>query len=160
MILIYTHKITPRIKYIFKHIFTLRLGVEIEFSSDVIYFKEHNSYKMSYGTSQIQDEFYINSSDILLSHKIEDLDIDVDNWDGLPIFFSNKENPFFNFDLFGASFYLISRYEEYLLHLKDDFGRFDPSSSLAYKNRFLNKPIIDFWIKRFNYLSIINPVFN
>ena len=65
---------------------------------------------MSYGTSQIQDEFYINSSDILLSHKIEDLDIDVDNWDGLPIFFSNKENPFFNFDLFGASFYLISRY--------------------------------------------------
>ena len=149
MILIYTHKITPRIKYIFKHIFTLRLGVEIEFSSDIIYFKEYNSYKMSYGTSQIQDEFYINSSDILLSHKIEDLDIDVDNWDGLPIFFSNKENPFFNFDLFGASFYLISRYEEYLLHLKDDFGRFDPSSSLAYKNRFLNKPIIDFWIKRF-----------
>ena len=91
----------------------------------------------------------VNSSEILLSHKIEDLDIEVDIWDGLPVFFSNKKNPFFQFDFFGASFYLISRYEEYLLHLKDDFGRFNPLSSLAFKNRFLNKPIVDFWIKRF-----------
>ncbi len=149
MILIYTHKITPRIKYIFKHIFTLRLGVKIDFTSDIQFFKEYDSFKISYADQPIKDEFYINSSEILLSHKIEYLDIEVANWDGLPVFFTNKENPFFEFDIFGASFYLISRYEEYLLHLKDDFGRFDPSSSLAFKNRFLNKPIIDFWIKRF-----------
>lgn len=149
MILIYTHKITPRIKYIFKHIFTLRLGAKIDFTSDIQFFKEYDSFKISYADQPIKDEFYINPSEILLSHKIEDLDIEVGNWDGLPVFFTNKENPFFEFDIFGASFYLISRYEEYLLHLKDDFGRFDPSSSLAFKNRFLNKPIIDFWIKRF-----------
>lgn len=149
MILIYSNKITPRIKYIFKHIFTLRLGAKIDFTSDIEYFKEYDSYKISYNNNQIQNEFYVNSSEILLSHKIEDLDIEVDIWDGLPVFFSNKKNPFFQFDIFGASFYLISRYEEYLLHLKDDFGRFNPSSSLAFKNRFLNKPIVDFWIKRF-----------
>lgn len=149
MILIYSNKITPRIKYIFKHIFTLRLGAKIDFTSDIEYFKEYDSYKMSYNNNQIQNEFYVNSSEILLSHKIEDLDFEVDIWDGLPVFFSNKKNPFFQFDIFGASFYLISRYEEYLLHLKDDFGRFNPLSSLAFKNRFLNKPIVDFWIKRF-----------
>ena len=38
MILVYTHKITPRIKYIFKHIFTVRLGVEIDITSDLEYF--------------------------------------------------------------------------------------------------------------------------
>lgn len=149
MIVVYTNKITPRIRYIFKHIFTYHLGIPIEFTSDINFFKEHQAYKISYHDSQIDDEFYINSSEILLSHKIEDIEVEVDIWDGLPIFFSNKDNPFFQFDIFGASFYLISRYEEYLLHLKDDFGRFDPSSSLAYKNRFLNKPVVDFWIKRF-----------
>ena len=150
MILVFTNKITPRVKYIFKHIFTLRLGLEIEFTLDVNYFKEYDSFKMSYVDTQISDEFYINPSEILLSHKIEDLDIEVENLDGLPIFFSCKENPFFQFDIFGASFYLISRYEEYLLHLKDNFGRFNPCSSIAYKNRFLNKPIVDFWIKSFS----------
>ena len=34
MILVYTHKITPRIKYIFKHIFTVRLGIKINFTSE------------------------------------------------------------------------------------------------------------------------------
>ena len=150
MILVYTHKITPRIKYIFKHIFTIRLGVEINITSDLEYFKEYDSFKMSYHNFQISDEFHINCSEILQSHKIEDLEIEVENWNGLPIFFSFKENPFFQFDIFGASFYLISRYEEYLLHLKDDFGRFEPKSSIAFKNRFLNKPIVDFWIKRFS----------
>ena len=150
MILVYTHKITPRIKYIFKHIFTIRLGVEIDITSDLEYFKEYDSFKMSYHNFQISEEFHINCSEILQSHKIEDLEIEVENWNGLPIFFSFKENPFFQFDIFGASFYLISRYEEYLLHLKDDFGRFEPKSSLAFKNRFLNKPIVDFWIKRFS----------
>ena len=65
MILIYTHKITPRIKYIFKHIFTLRLGAEIDFTTDIIYFKGYNSFKMSYHNHQISEEFYINSSEIL-----------------------------------------------------------------------------------------------
>ena len=161
MILIYSNIITPRIKYIFKHIFKLRLGVDVNFTSDIDNFKNYDSYKMSYNNDQIDNEFYINTSEILFSSKIEDLEINVENWDGHPVFFFNKDNPFFKFDIFAASFYLISRYEEYLLHLKDDFGRFDPSSSIAYKNRFLNKPIIDFWIERFkSKLLEFYPDFN
>lgn len=158
MILIYTKKITPRIKYIFKHILNQRLGLKIDFTSDVKLFKKYDLFKISYDQVQFQSEFNVNPSEILFSSKIEDLDIDVVNWDGLPVFFQNDNKDSFKFDIFGASFYLMSRYEEYLLHLKDNFGRFDPSSSLAYKNRFLNKPIIDFWIQRLeSYLKKIYP---
>ena len=59
MILIYTHKITPRIKYIFKHIFTLRLGVKIDFTSDIQFFKEYDSFKISYADQPIKDEKWI-----------------------------------------------------------------------------------------------------
>jgi hypothetical protein len=48
MIVVYTNIITPRIRYIFKHIFTYHLGIPIEFTSDINFFKEHHSYKISY----------------------------------------------------------------------------------------------------------------
>ena len=44
MILIYSHIITPRIKYIFKHIFKLRLGVDVNFTSDINDFKKYEFY--------------------------------------------------------------------------------------------------------------------
>jgi hypothetical protein len=51
------------------------------------------------------------------------------------------------FDVFAAGFYLLSRYEEYLPHIKDRFHRFPAKESLAYKNGFLKIPIIEYWLK-------------
>ena len=133
----------------FNHILKTRLGLETDFTSNVDLFKKYDSYKISYNNIKLANEFNVVPAQILFSSKIEDFEINVENWDGLPIFFKTGNNHSFYFDIFGATFFLISRYEEYLLHLKDDFGRFDPSSSLAFKNRFLNKPIVDFWIERF-----------
>ena len=41
----------------------------------------------------------------------------------------------------------MSRYEEYLPHIKDRFHRFPAKESLAYKNGFLKIPIIEYWLK-------------
>lgn len=53
------------------------------------------------------------------------------------------------FDIFAASFYLITRYEEYLPHEADEHGRFRASSSVAFANGFLDKPVIDLWTRHF-----------
>ena len=50
------------------------------------------------------------------------------------------------FDPFAATFYMLSRYEEYLPYKKDRFSRFPASESLAFKNNFLKKPVVDKWI--------------
>ena len=55
----------------------------------------------------------------------------------------------FLFDIFAASFFLLSRYEEYLPHQKDMYGRYAHESSLAFKENFLHLPIINIWIKDF-----------
>ena len=39
-------------------------------------------------------------------------------------FFEQTENSALPFDVFAAGFYLLSRYEEYLPHIKDRFHRF------------------------------------
>src|SRR4030095_3449158 len=53
------------------------------------------------------------------------------------------------FDIFAATFYLLSRYEEYLPHQKDMYGRYAHENSLAFKEGFLNLPLINTWLKDF-----------
>jgi hypothetical protein len=51
------------------------------------------------------------------------------------------------FDLFGAAFYLLSRYEEYLPGaIYDQFSRFDPAGSWAARQGWLERPLVDEWI--------------
>ena len=52
------------------------------------------------------------------------------------------------FDLFGAAFYLLSRYEEYLPGaIFDPMGRFDPAGSWAYRHGCLERPLLDEWFQ-------------
>jgi hypothetical protein len=42
---------------------------------------------------------------------------------------------------------LFARYEEYLEFQPDEYGRFRSSDSLAFRNGFLNIPVVDLWAK-------------
>ena len=67
------------------------------------------------------------------------------SWNNQKVFFQDKFTDL-PFDLFAASFYLISRYEEYLPFNADQHGRFEANQSLAFKNGFLYDPIVDQWV--------------
>ena len=144
MILVYTPKITRRIEYIFKHIFINIIGLNVDFTSEVNEFVSFEGPKLSYAPKRLSNEFYIKSNSILLEQGFSDIEIDVKDWDESKCFFYN-ENGTVPFDIFAASFYLISRYEEYLPHLKDVYGRFSFQESIAHKNNFLEEPVIDIW---------------
>ncbi|TVZ56963.1 hypothetical protein OD91_2267 [Lutibacter sp. Hel_I_33_5] len=145
MILIYTHKITPRVRYIFKHIFTRTLLIPVDFTTKVEEFVAHNGPKISYTRVALGNEFFVKSHDLLFEQGVNDIEINILNWDETPCFFSAGAKSTIPFDIFAASFYLISRYEEYLPHVKDMHERFTSEQSIAYKYRFLEKPVIDIW---------------
>ena len=46
-------------------------------------------------------------------------------------------------------FYLLSRYEEYLPHQKDMYGRYAHENSLAFRKGFLDHPLINTWMQLF-----------
>jgi hypothetical protein len=50
------------------------------------------------------------------------------------------------FDLFGAAFWLLSRYEEYLPYKGDKHQRFSYRSSLAYQYEFIQISLVNLWI--------------
>ncbi|MGB5556006.1 MAG: polysaccharide deacetylase family protein [Flavobacteriaceae bacterium] len=148
MLLIYTHKITPRFTYTMKHVFTRILGVEVTFSTKVEDFIKHSGPKITYTKQPLQNEFFIRSNDLLFEQGINDIQINIGDWDGIPCFFTAGERSSIPFDIFSASFYLLCRYEEYLPHVKDIHGRFSPKDSIAYKNGFLQSPVVDIWAKK------------
>ena len=145
MLLIYTHKITPRFTYITRQLFTRILGIEISFSTKVEDFIKHKGPKITYARQPLQNEFFIRSHELLFEKGIGDFDIQIGDWEGLPCFFETGERSNLPYDVFAASFYLLSRYEEHLPHMKDLHGRFPPRESLAYQQGFLQMPLVDLW---------------
>ncbi|WP_343330487.1 polysaccharide deacetylase family protein [Polaribacter staleyi] len=145
MILIYTHKITPRVRYIFKHILTRTLLIPVDFTSKIEEFVAFNGPKMSYTKTPLGNEFFVKSNSLLFEQGVNDMEISIQKWDEVPCFFKTGPKSSIPFDVFAASFYLVSRYEEYLPHVKDVHGRYTADQSLAYKYRFLEKPVVDIW---------------
>lgn len=158
MLLIHTHKVTPRVTHAFKHICTHILGIPIKFTNDLKEFIAHEGAKFSYGKEKLGNEIFVQNVDLLFEQGINDLEIKNLDWEGTPCFFPVSENSSIPFDIFAASFYLVSRYEEYLPHVKDEQGRFPAMESLACSFGFIKKPVVDIWaIKFFELLKVRFP---
>lgn len=149
MLLVYTHKITPRLKYAFKQVFTRILGIPVDFTTTIEDFIAHDSLKMSYTRQPLSNEIFVRSHDILYEQGLSDVEISVQDWEETKCFFFNGDKSTIPFDIFSATFYLLSRYEEYLPHVKDQYGRFTAQESLAYKHDFLHQPVVDIWAYKF-----------
>ncbi len=144
-LLIYTSKKSPRLSYIFDLILGDLLGLSYYFTHAPEEFKKCEGPKMSYGDHAIGDEPFFFAARLLFEKGIEDQQINVFEWNGMPVFFGTHPKYLMPFDPFAASFYLVSRYEEYLPHIKDEHMRFSPQQSLAYQKNFLHKPMVNIW---------------
>lgn len=65
------------------------------------------------------------------------------------LFSSHSSGTILPFDLFSASFWLLSRYEEYQPFTPDTHGRFPAEASLMGKAGLLHLPLVDIWMKQF-----------
>ncbi|MBC8487883.1 MAG: polysaccharide deacetylase family protein [Bacteroidetes bacterium] len=146
MILIYTNKVTNRIKYIFNLIFRELLNVDIELTSNKEDFIAFEGIKFSYAKQPLDNELFFAAGNLLFERGITNIELSFIEFEGMPAFFPvYMKESVMPFDPFAASFYLISRYEEYLPYRKDEYGRFHAKESIAYKKGFLQKPLVNIW---------------
>ena len=149
-LLIYCPKVTLRHQYIFKVLFSELYSIDYSLTDDKQDFIDSEAVKINYSKNSIcADEVFVESNDLLNEKGINELDINMQLVNEEPAFFTTTNENAYPFDIFAASFYLISRYEEYLPHLKDKYNRYKAEESLAYKNNFLQKPIVNIWLKQF-----------
>ena len=148
MLLIYSPQSNTRLQYCCKFIFEEVLGTSYSLTTDEENFSIHTGAKINYSHVDFLSVFQIKPHVILFESGIKEHNITVVNKGKKCKVFVTSDNVQ-DFDIFAAVFYLVSRYEEYLPHAKDMYGRYAHENSLAYKEDFLHLPLINIWIESF-----------
>lgn len=151
MLLIYTKKSTPRLRYTLNVLFNWVVKTPFKLTDNKEEFVDFLGAKLNY-SDEIMGEgvLQIHPHGLLFDRDIFEKEIYVSQHDGVPVFFQEAGQLSFvlPFDVFSAAFYLVSRFEEYLPFIPDEHGRFTPEQSIAYKHGFLEKPVVNIWTQR------------
>jgi len=167
-LLVYIPKITARHQYVFGLIFNDIYQIAYHLTDDKQAYLSAQTSKLNYSLSPIcESEIFVEAHSLLNERGINEVSIQIGEHENCPVFFQASNKSAFAYDIFAASFYLVSRYEEYLPHLKDKYNRFKAEESLAFKHNFLQKPVVNIWSKqlisviesKFSYLHIKSPTF-
>lgn len=157
-IIVYSPIASARLDYIVKLLFSERAFI----THDIATFESFPGKKINYSDQLCKGvDAQIVPHTLLFESQIHQHSIRVSTWHGLPVFFETTEGSM-PFDIFAASFYLITRYEEWLTNERDYLGRYPHEQSLAYQHGFLTQPLVNVWMEKWiaqNNLPYIKPAF-
>lgn len=148
LVLVFVERKSNRLQYALTTLLTKSLGLDFELTMDVEYFKSSNQLKINYSPLNLPAVLQIVPHSILFDYGIKDYPIEVHSCEQYGKCFFNTSKLSVPFDLFGASFWLLTRYEEYLPHKIDKYQRFSYQSSLAYQHGFIEVPLINKWLNQ------------
>jgi hypothetical protein len=166
-----SNKFAPEKEYVFNFIFKDVLGVNISLvkeerdahlgsdahlGRDAHLGSDAHLIELPNGKSiKLLDDFFKHASDDYI--KPENIPEDVKilafaEVSGLPVIFGsgqifiNDNDIKCGFDIIGSIFFMLSRWEEIAITEKDEHGRFPGELSLAVKNNFIDRPIVNEYI--------------
>ena len=145
-ILIYSDKTSPRLDYVLNLICNDIWKVQWEVTHEIEVFNSSSVGVINYSNENTEKGISITPSSLLFEKGIQNQNIQVSFDEKLPLFYHG--------DILAMIFYMVSRYEEYLPFDTDNHGRFSASQSLAFKNGFLDKPIVDLWANHLKNLIL------
>ncbi len=147
--LIFTPNITPRHHYVFQHIFSEFLGCSFTVTSLAEEFSAYSGPKINYSAQYFERAFQVKSSGLLGETKVQPALLpSTTMWEKETVLFQQPEGDI-PFDVFAMTFFLLSRYEEWLSPHTDAHGRFSASASVAHRTGNLQRPWLDYVLEKF-----------
>lgn len=148
MIQIYSEHISNRLEYtcevLFKHV--LKCEYKIINDDDKL---DLNLPILNYSRYKIKGSLQIIPANLLFEEDIREYDINIkDEY----YFFCTSDDLHVKYDLLAASFFMLSRYEEYLPSNRDNHDRYKAENSLAYHNGFLKKAVVNRWAQEIKHI--------
>ena len=147
MIAIYCKKNTSRIRYTFEWILEFVLSQKIYFESNLDAFLNFKGPKIAYCETPISNSLSLGDSDLLYQDDIQNQNITNIAFEDLIGIIKSNHHSVLPFDIIASTFYLISRYEEYLPSILDQHQRFLYTQSVAYQQDFLDKTMVNRYIE-------------
>ena len=137
--------------YVFDLMFRQLLGLDFDLTTDVEQFKTFEGLKLHYGIQRINDEPFIKSEELLFERHLRKQSFSSVEFEDTTAPYAiqaiQDNGNLMPFDVFAASFFLVSRYEEYLSQVYDQYGRFKAESTWMFENGMLHKPLVNIWAK-------------
>jgi len=150
-IILFCPAVTSRMKYITRFV-SGRLGCSIQLIHTDQFNKDDfpsNVALLNYGPKPLEGCFNIFSGNLMFTTGISKQETEPFRQEDRHFLYPAPDGFDLPFDMFSACFYLLSRYEEYLPFEPDRYGRFEAKQSIAFKNGFLEEPVIDQWLMHF-----------
>ncbi len=139
MLTIYSDHITPRLRYTLEVIFVDIVGCPIKLTEDKNNLGRGPS--LNYSNDLIDGIPYIRPHSLLFENGIRRLSETLKKDGSL----FACESDLIDHDIFASSFFFLSRYEEYLIEERDDFGRIRARDCQMFKAGLLEEPLVDQW---------------
>ncbi len=142
--LLFANQITPRLQHTANWLGVYLFGKPLRITTDAKAVAEQDVV-FNYSPQSVPvATFQFQPHPLLFENTIVPQIIQLKEVNQTPCFFETAGN--FPFDVLAASFYLLQRYEEYLPHQKDAYGRYAHTNSLAFQADFLHLPVVDLWM--------------
>jgi hypothetical protein len=146
--LFYSDHNSPRLVYMLDLISGEIFNEPFTLTSEKKAFVDYPGTKLNYSAERLTErEFFIRNRELLFETSIREQQITRFDSSGKPAFFQTVGD--FPFDIFAAAFFLVTRYEEYLSFQPDKYGRFPVQDSLAFRENFLDFPLVNYWLEDF-----------
>lgn len=145
MIIVYNENISHRLTYTLNVIFKYILKVDYKLVDLKIFNNCKNKVKINYSNRALNNCISIKPHSILFEENLKEQRIKVDWINTIPYYFKTSDSADFNYDILASTFYIVTRYEEYFETELDSHNRFKAENSLAYKNNFLEIPVVNIW---------------
>ncbi|MDQ3682392.1 MAG: polysaccharide deacetylase family protein [Bacteroidota bacterium] len=141
----YSDTTSPRLQYVIDFL-SQYFNHSCELTTDKTVFLSSADAKINYSSQRTGvSEIWIKPVDLIFENKISPVFIKCFTHESeFTAFFETDDD--IGFDMLAAIFYLLSRYEEYLPHKKDLYGRYAHENSLAFQYGFLHQPLINTWL--------------
>lgn len=148
MVKVLVPKITPRVQYTMDFVFKAR-ELSYELVTELSGTEEESI--LVYGLEKIDGYVHFAACELLFEDTIGSYSLEKMEVDHIEMLSFNGVT-----DVFASIFFVLSRYEEYLGHPKDEHGRFRASASLQMQYGWMEKCICDRWAEA--VLSKLNLV--
>ncbi len=145
-LLIHAGQVSNRLRYTAGIVVERLMGLEVGFTASAEEFSTYPGPRIVYGEAPLPGELFIRACGLLT----DGTRIPVSPPPVVPgrsswLYPTPDPDSCLPFDPFAASFFMLSRCEEYHSRERDRHGRFPAEASVAFRNGFLDQPVVHAW---------------
>lgn len=144
-IVFYSPIITPRLRYTAMHMMSMLPGADVVFSSNRDEALSASIPVINYSPFSMGGALNVLPDGLLEEKGVRNIDVKPATTGKGTVLFESKGGDDIGFDIFAASFYMLSRYEEYIPSGDDLHGRFPWKNSMVSRYGLTAEPLVDQW---------------